>query len=224
MADFDGYKQAQKEQNMEFQTRKEQQSDFLQKGDKTVEPAQQLIKRYESKYTNPEEFAERTRHYFKDASIGDLNAENYEKLSGDTQIIENYSAMYTNNWASKRKSKAVEASENFKTMGDKMRKYSQITQQSSLGSLEKFTLQEEIMNYRYKGMSAAAVVKSKSSAHEDYMKCKSKLSCSMVLQDQLEHLMESEKDPAVLEQLQKKHDNLVKTIDNAQQQLLKMYI
>ena len=51
---------------------------------------------------------------------------------------------------------------------------------------------------------------------------KSKLSCSMVLLDQLDHLIAEEKNAKQLEVLNKKREALSKVVDNTREQLLKI--
>ncbi len=221
---FEGYKQSKQQSNWDYEVyQADKKSKFFAPVGEPVESSQQVVQRFEEKYNNPEDFAERTKYYFQDDNIGYLKAERYQKMSEDEDSkVKYFAGAHTNRWACKRKMKAQEASDNFKTMAQKMYVYRKLSKKPDCTSTDKFALQEEVIKYRLKGMTAAAVVKGKSSEHEEYMKTKSKLSCSMVLLDQLDHLIAEEKNAKQLEVLNKKREALSKVVDNTREQLLKI--
>ena len=174
----------------------------------------QLLKYFENRNKDAAEFEKRTKYYFTDQRVGEAKATRYSALAqGNDRTLNDYARAHSYHCASKRKNYATKASGYFTEMQSRMQSYADNEQ--LLTSVQKYARQEEIMSYRIKGMHAAAVVKAKSSQHGDYLSYRGKLSCYMILKDQLEHLIETETKINLKRQLESKLKSLNKNITSA---------
>ncbi|WP_024867108.1 hypothetical protein [Butyrivibrio sp. FCS014] len=184
--------------------------------------AEQLKEYFDKRFADEGSFAQRTKYYFKEHGNPYHKQLGYKKLSKDEDnTLVEYSKTYKNQWASKRKSSADDASVYFNLMATKITLYQNDDEDENLSNEAKYKHKEEIMGFRLKGMLAAAEVKSKSGKHEDYLKGRAKLSCAMVLRDQLEHYMAVEKNNKTLDKFRKKLAALNKQISEAYQEIQK---
>jgi hypothetical protein len=142
-------------------------------------------------------FAERTEYYFENTELMKQKVVRYYRLSGDSSDpednraaeVEAHSRQYTNHWARKRKSAAMNAAIKF----DKaVRLQEQLKHAENLTPYQTFEKREKIMRLRLDGMLEAAKVKSESAAHEEYLKSKAKVSCLTIISDQLDNLWKEE--------------------------------
>lgn len=222
MPRFEEYKEALHEEGKEglrtFYTQ-EGNSPFLKSYDPEFAYDQEsIIDHYEEKSRKDSDFMERTRYYFYDTRLAMAKTHRYTDMAEDvTGRTTHISTIYTNRGARKRKKYAGEAAGAFKEMGEKMSELANFRGDN----YHKYLHQEEIMQLRLKGMTAAAVAKSKSSEHEANLKSRAKLSCNMILKDQLEHYIASEQDQTVKNQLKAKLTEVDKKITSAKEELRK---
>ena len=186
--------------------------------------ANELAEKFEQRNKGgAEDFKLRTEYYFTDTELAQAKADRYRRLaSNPRERIKPFSRIYTNRWTNKRQKNASKASEEFIRMKQLMEQLK--TLDGSLNSIDKYFARKTIMESRIKAMSYAAVTKSKSSNHEDYLKNRAKLSCYMILKDQLEHLIEGEdnkliKDHKMIEDLNKELKLLQRDIENTRQKI-----
>ncbi len=177
--------------------------------------ADQLMEYFEDRNKSKEDFEARTDYYFKDALLGASKQQQYQRYANDENgITSAYSRSYGNHYAWKRKSNASNAAKNFRIMNEKMARYAQDDEQN-VDNYTKYLHREEIMKYRLKGMIAAAETKSKNKVHESYLKGRAKLSCNMLLKDQLLNLIQKENDDLLKGRLQDKLNGVERKIKDA---------
>ena len=177
---------------------------------------QRLIEYFEDKVGDENEFQLRTEKYFTDSTLADKKRAQYLKYANNVNnITDNYSARFRNHYAWKRKRSASAASKNFRLMKERMQAF-----EGFLGDrYQKYLRKEEIMKYRLEGMLCAAEVKSKSAPHEKYLKGRAKISCNMLLRDQLEHDINEETNQAIKARLQNKLTSVERKISSAQKEV-----
>ena len=148
--------------------------------------ADQLMEKYESRHADSLSFEEQTRYYFTDTEVARAKVDKYRNLgSAENITLDNFARSYSYNCASKRKQHAITAADEFQLMRGKMQDLN--TYGSLMSPVVKFNHKEEIMDHRLKAMLAAAYAKAKSKSHMKFLENRAKLSCYMVLKDQLEN-------------------------------------
>ena len=181
---------------------------------------------------DPEEaavaFARRTAYYFTDAEVANAKVVRYSSLKprGEkARDMEAYAKKYTYHDADKRKSRAEDAANAFNDMWRKIREYGE---DANSDQYTKYKHREEIMKYRLEGMINAVKAKAQDAEHEKYLIARAKLSCNLILRDQLSHLMaENGVNPAMLRKFNSKlavvnskikdaADDLTKSVPKAQ--------
>ncbi|MBP3197934.1 MAG: hypothetical protein J6N21_13135 [Butyrivibrio sp.] len=184
--------------------------------------ATQLAQKFEQRNKGgAEDFKLRTEYYFTDTRLAQAKASKYANLANNSrEKIKPFSRVYSNRWTNKRKKNASKASDEFLNMKAMMQQLKE--EDASYNSLRKYYARKQIMESRIKAMSYAAVTKSKSSNHENYLKNRAKLSCYMILKDQLEHLIEGEdnqliKDKQMIQDLNNELTLLQADIESARQ-------
>ena len=146
--------------------------------------SEQLINYYQSRIDNTT-FKERTAYYFEDARLMGSKARRYLTISKGGGGVEQYAKDHVNHSADKRKKSAKKATQAFVNAGELILKYKK---KPAKDAYETFTRREQIMRLRMEGMEAAAETKSVSAENELYLKSKAKISCLMVLFDQIQNL------------------------------------
>ncbi|MBE5825948.1 MAG: hypothetical protein E7307_04855 [Butyrivibrio sp.] len=181
--------------------------------------ADQLMEYFENRNKDAEDnaFQTRTDYYFKNVENTSAKMAGFANLAReDNPDLALYSARYRNHRASKRRSGAREASALYNEMNRRMQLYRGDDELgSNLNSYQKYLHKEEIMMLRIKAMQQSAKVKSKSDAHEDYLKGRAKMSCYMILKDQLTHYIEGEQDARIRNKLSSKLSKVEKNIKSA---------
>lgn len=168
---------------------------------------------YEERNEDAESFAERTRYYFKDTTYGLKKQEQYAKFgTEDNPELTAYARRYGNHWARKRIKSANKAARHFRDMTARTQRYAHDDHDSTW---DRFSHRKEIMSYRLNGMLEAAEMKSKSKTHERYLKGKARLSCNMILKEQLKSLLEEEQDPRLKRKLQSELESVQSKIISA---------
>ncbi|MBP3784888.1 MAG: hypothetical protein J6I68_16760 [Butyrivibrio sp.] len=223
MSHFEEYKKAKKQelenpQAMNQYRERVQGRDFTMPGPENHEidyDADQLMEYFEDRNKNKEDFEARTDYYFRDALLGASKQQQYQRYANDENgITSAYSRSYGNHYAWKRKSNASNAAKNFRIMNEKMARYTQ-DDELNVDNYTKYLHREEIMKYRLKGMIAAAETKSKNKVHESYLKGRAKLSCNMLLKEQLLNLIQKENDDLLKGRLQDKLNGVERKIKDA---------
>ena len=182
--------------------------------------ADQLMEYFENRNKDEEGFEARKKYYFTDSRMGEAKIRQYQRYANDEGGITSAHAwIYGNHYAWKRKSNASSAVKYFRAMQQRMNRYAK-DDTKLLDSYTKYLHKEEIMTYRLKGMLAAAETKSKYSEHEKYLKGRAKLSCNMLLKDQLCHYLQDEnkkllKDTNIIDKLQAKLNSVEGKIKDA---------
>ncbi len=175
-------------------------------------------------------FVNRTNRYFRDRHYATNKFHRYHRmdnngtLAGDAEFkVEEYSEAYSYHSAFKRKGYSVDAKDAFMSMKDAM--FEVIGEDNvNTSFLDKYKNRENVMKYRIEGMTAAAKVKSRSSMHEDYLISKAKLSCYLLLKEQLKELIDdatTEEDSKSVRKLSDKLVSLNKKIEKATSTLKK---
>lgn len=179
--------------------------------------ADQLMEKFENRNKDADSFFTRTKYYFKDSKVAQAKVERYRRLGEGTDgAIDEYQRHYSYNKANKRKGHATTASSEFAEMKRLMDEYNE--NGFSLSVLQDIQKKEEIMGHRIKGMCAAAYTKAKSKNHMNYLECRAKLSCYMILKEQIEYLLYDPKQmprKADRIELKKKLDKIQKNINSA---------
>ena len=86
--------------------------------------ADQLMEYFEDKFQNEEDFAERTRYYFKDLELGQKKVQQYQRIANnENNMTSNYTRRYGNHYAWKRKQNASSAVGYFREMNRKIAEY-----------------------------------------------------------------------------------------------------
>ncbi len=180
----------------------------------------QVIQHLNNRFKDTAHFANRTDRYFKDTAYAKAKYNRYRNLSGDTEgedksaSLDEYAEEYSYHSAYKRKKAAGEASDSFEKMSNAMKTLER-DDASGQSLLKRYKNREKVMKYRIEGMSKAAEVKSRSSKHEKYLVSKGKLSCYMLLNEQLEALMDEarqNRDMVSYEKLAGKRGELLEKI------------
>ena len=186
------------ELNEFYNAKREKNLDYVKKGEKPKVSfeysADQLLEHFEKRNRGTEEdFKLRTEYYFMNSNIASAKAQRYQRLADNSrQYIKPFADKYSNRWTRKRKNNARVAAQEFTQVQDKMSELKQ--QDELLDNWQRYLKREEIMEHRMNAMCAAAVTKGKSADHEAFLQAKAKLSCHMLLMDQLEHLLEEEEN------------------------------
>ena len=183
----------------------------------------QLMEKYENRNESEEDFEKRTRYYFKDSAFARAKADRYRNISGKDAMLNKYAKMHSNRSASKRKSRAEDAAAAFSAM--EMKIYvNNSDDESKLDTVTIYKRREEVMRLRMKGMIAAAKVKGKSDLQEEYLKGRAKLSCLMILKDQLNHLINDAENQKNRTKLNSKLKSLDKEIASAYKSVKKLAV
>ena len=202
MSIFDEYKKA--DNKMQFYTREM---------DKTVDAdrdtfdydAEQLMDHFELRTADKSDnaFAERTKFYFADTTMAKAKYLRYRNMSpnGDKSgVLDDYATTYSYHKASKRKKSALAAGNNYREMYNKIKAYKD-DDDKGVDDYQKYIHRKEIMKLRQEAMINAAQVKSRNAKHENYLIARAKLSCNMILKDQLEHFIAKNGDNAVFSEV-----------------------
>ncbi len=215
MAQFENYLER-KKQNQEMQYRWDQEEKELPKQKYEVGmDSYDLIDYYENRMEQTA-FAERTKYYFEDAGLLASKSKRYFNISEGGANVEEFAAQHKNHSADKRKKSANKAATAFGKAAILADKYNK---KKSKDFYEVYTRREEIMRLRMEGMEQAAETKSTSKNNEIYLKSKAKISCLMILMDQLRNLSKMAKlkgDTKSLQKLQKKGTSIKKELMKAQ--------
>jgi hypothetical protein len=189
--------------------------------DESYFDAEQLREYLEKRFSDESGFAERTKYYFQEYEKTYNKQLEYKQLSeSSNDTLDLYYNRYRNNYADKRKASAGEASKYYGQMASRIAMY-QKDDEKNLSNLEKYERKEKIMELRLNGMLKAAEVRSKSEEHEDYLKGRAKLSCAMVLKDQLEHYLTREDDQKYYKSFEKKLADINKQISDVYMEVQK---
>ncbi|WP_034452958.1 hypothetical protein [Butyrivibrio sp. AE2032] len=181
--------------------------------------ADQLMQYFEDRNMNAEDFEARTKYYFQDQEYATRKEQQYTKFSNaDNADLIAYANRYRNHDADKRSRSAGKAARYFRLMNQRMARY---RNDQNADSLTKFEHKEEIMSLRLKAMLEAAEMKSKSSTHEKYLKGRARLSCNMILKNQLMYLISNEHDRRLSRKLRNKLDKINYKIIDAQKEVRK---
>lgn len=168
-------------------------------------------------------FKERTSYYFKNAGLLANKSIRYRNIAEGKANADEFAALHQNYSADKRKKSAVKASQAFGKASVLAEKYEK---KPAKDEYDLYTRREEIMRLRMEGMLAAAETKSTSSENEDYLKSKAKISCLVILYDQLVNLkIQAEKkgDPKIVQKLEKKRKSIKKELDKVQKDMRENY-
>ncbi len=215
MAQFENYLER-KKQNQEMQYRWDQEEKELPKQKYEVGmDSYDLVDYYENRMEQTA-FAERTKYYFEDAGLLASKSKRYFNISEGGANVEEFAAQHKNHSADKRKKSANKAATAFGKAAILADKYNK---KKSKDFYEVYTRREEIMRLRMEGMEQAAETKSTSKNNEIYLKSKAKISCLMILMDQLRNLSKMAKlkgDTKSLQKLQKKGISIKKELHKVQ--------
>ncbi len=215
MAQFENYLER-KKQNQEMQYRWDQEEKELPKQKYEVGmDSYDLVDYYENRMEQTA-FAERTKYYFEDAGLLASKSKRYFNISEGGANVEEFAAQHKNHSADKRKKSANKAATAFGKAAILADKYNK---KKSKDFYEVYTRREEIMRLRMEGMEQAAETKSTSKNNEIYLKSKAKISCLMILMDQLRNLSKMAKlkgDTKSLQKLQKKGTSIKKELHKVQ--------
>jgi hypothetical protein len=174
--------------------------------------ADQLMEKFgvRTEWTNAEDFRNRTDYYFKDNRVANAKVARYRSLERDDDgVVDAYTRNYSYNRASKRKQHAGTAAGEFAEMSalmDDLRQHEDI-----MSVIAIYELKERIMDHRIKGMVAAAYTKAKSKSHMKYLENRAKLSCYMILKEQLEQTLKG-LDPQTQRQIRQTLEQKKKTL------------
>ena len=207
------------EQSLFYQAEKEKELPSEEGFDYKYDP-DQLMEYYESRNESEEDFEKRTRYYFNDTVMANAKATRYSTLSGKNALMNKYAKMHSNRSARKRKNRASDAAKAFGDMEKKIRKY----MNENADTVTTYDHREEIMRLRMTGMIAAAKVKGKSDRHENYLKARAKLSCLMILKDQLNHLIPKAENKKNLSKLNSRLKSLDKEIASAYKEIKELSV
>lgn len=177
-----------------------------------------------NKNNNYESFNKRTDYYFKNTSRIDRKIQDYQALSQGGEAIDKHVNKYSNRGAYKRKKNAKGAAKSYSKMRDKIEQYKDDDTNARIGSMTKYKHKKEIILLRLDAMNSSAVTKSKSKAHEKFLKGKAKYSCYMILKDQLAHLIADEKDEDIKDQLNEEMDKIDRSIRTAKETIENNYV
>ena len=139
-----------------------------------------------------EAFALRTKYYFQDDQAITAKIRRYQKINqrGEYQDkVDVYAERYNHHSAKHRKWAAETASIKFMDAQNLALKYKN---DENANSLVKYRHRKEIMNQRMEALERVAYVKAQSKKHEKYLNGRSKLSCNLILKDQLDHFIDEE--------------------------------
>ena len=168
-------------------------------------------------------YNERTMYYFKDQGLYAAKARRYWNLGNEEEggKLDQFGEKYTHHSASKRR-KAAKAAGNAFGKATLLVKKNHEKEKKAKNDYEIFELREAIIRLRMEGMENAAEVKARNADHEKYLKCKAKVSCLMMLQDQLRNLKKNANrvnDQAVLRKFDKKEEALKRELTTAKRKL-----
>lgn len=218
MAQFEEYlERKKKDQGMEYRWDQQQREIKEQKFEVGMD-SDELIDYYADRLENTT-FRERTSYYFENAGLMANKSLRYKSLSKGELNVEEFAARHKNHSADKRKKSAGKAAEAFgkaSLLADKYRK------KAVKNHYELYTRRDEIMRLRMEGMVQAAETKSTSDENEIYLKSKAKISCLMILYDQIRNLTKEAKlkgDQKSVEKLEKKKRDLSKELKKVQKDM-----
>ncbi len=182
----------------------------------------QLEEKYQNRFRDSS-YQERTMYYFQDEGLYAAKARRYWILGKKENNVEmeRYAAQYTHHSASKRK-KAANAAGNAFGKAALLVQENHIKEKKAKNDYEIFELREAVMRLRMEGMGKAAEAKSRNADHETYLKCKTKISCLLILQDQLRNLRKNAKrfnDQRVLQKFAEKTNALRAELENAKRKM-----
>ena len=164
----------------------------------------QLKEHFDLRFSDTEAFNMRTKYYFSDSDVATAKVNKYYSLYGNSRDnrkdeLAQYAKKYTYRSAKKRKYRANDARNIFSAMWGKMRDYEiaknnakRAHEGGKLDDLKDYQFKEEIMKLRLEGMTNAAKVKAQSKKHEDYLVARAKLSCNLVLKEQLDNILKKD--------------------------------
>ena len=221
MSKLEEYKKSKSiaEQSLFYEAEKEKELPSEEGFDYKYDP-DQLMEYYESRNESEEDFEKRTRYYFNDTVMANAKATRYSTLSGKNALMNKYAKMHSNRSARKRKNRASDAAKAFGDMEKKIRKY----MNEKADTVTTYDHREEIMRLRMTGMIAAAKVKGKSDRHENYLKGRAKLSCLMILKDQLNHLIPKAENKKNRSRLNSRLKSLDKEIASAYKEIKELSV
>ena len=195
MSGFEEYqrKQNTEEHKEEFYTGQIDKGVDVNKASYDYDP-DQLIEHLKKKTDDKsaEAFALRTKYYFQDDQAITAKIRRYQKINqrGELQNkVDAYAERYTHHSAKHRKWAAETASIKFMDAQNLALEYKN---DENANSLVKYRHRKEIMNQRMEALESVAYVKAQSKKHEKYLVARSKLSCNLILKDQLDHFIAEE--------------------------------
>ena len=159
---------------------------------------EQLMEHLTAKISDKSEeaFALRTKYYFSDRDAQTAKIRRYQKLSNigeNKDKLTEYAGRYNYHKATDRQYAADTAAHKFMDVQNKQYEYRKDDDpNSTVDSLTKYKHRKEIMKCRMEALKSVAFVKAQNKKHEKYLIGRSRLSCNLVLKDQLEHFIELE--------------------------------
>ncbi|MCR5452137.1 MAG: hypothetical protein K6F00_05855 [Lachnospiraceae bacterium] len=221
MGNYEKYKEMHREQNLDaFRTEEREkrlpgEDDALYKYD-----AGQLMDHYAERNAenSEEDFKIRTRKYFEDSELAMAKKDRYLETANDREALNAYSENYRNHRASKRRSSYMDASYAYERMSQEM---DNAKNMEFANNYELYKQRELIMKHRIKAKEYTAKAASKNSTQEKYLKVRGRLSCYMLLKDQLDHFIDKEEDESIKRKLKKKLTSIEKNIETCKNDLKK---
>ncbi len=215
MAQFEDYLERKKQnQEMEYRWDQEEKGIPMQKFEVGMDSIE-LIDYYQERLEKTS-FSDRTKYYFENAGLMASKSKRYRNISKGGGNVEAFASVHGNHSADKRKKSANKAANAFGKAALLAEKYQK---KKSKDFYELFTRREEVMRLRMEGMEQAAETKSTSDNNEIYLKSKAKISCLMILMDQLKNLKKQAAllgDQKVVEKLTKKEKSIRKELFKVQ--------
>ncbi len=145
---------------------------------------QDLVNKYESRVMENSTFEERTRYYFEDKEMLDAKVQRYRSIANNKAHLDSFADRYSNKSGYKRKKAAKNAANSF----EKAAKLQEKMKTKNLKGFALYQEREKILRLRMEGMVYAATLKSYSASDLKYRESKARLSCLIILKDQLENL------------------------------------
>ena len=188
--------------------------------------AKQLEAKFQSRLQDST-YRDRTLYYFQDEGLYAAKARRYWKLSDEestankTAEIERYAEDYEHHTAYKRR-KAAKAAGNAFGKAALLVQQNHEKEKKAKDDYAIFEMREEVMRLRMEGMEKAAEAKARDARHETYLKARARVSCLMMLQDQLQNLRKNARrfnDRHVLQKFTRKATSLSTELLNAKRKL-----
>lgn len=224
MAQFENYLERKKQEDPMTLRREQEQRGLQEQRFEVGMDYLELVDYYEERMEKTT-FQERTRYYFENAGLMASKSKRYRTISEGGLNVEAFARSHRNHSSAyKRKNSAAKAAKSFGKAAVLADKYSK---KQCNNAYDLYTRREEIMRLRMEGMLSAAETKSTSEENEAYLKAKAKVSCLMVLKDQIKNLKKQAellKDQRSVQKLKKKETSIQKELREAREYMAEYVI